>query len=252
MSEAETSEDRFLGGRITLLQPRSGYRAGVDPVLLAAACPAQPGDRVLELGCGVGAAILCLAARVPELHLTGVEIQAQYADLARTNSQANEMQVRIVTADLASLPAELRQEQFDQVLANPPYFDRAKGSSAKDPGRETAQAGALPLDRWVRTAASRLAPGGCLTLIQRTERLPEVLGAAESVLGSIAILPVCGRQGRAADRFILRARKGGRAAFRLLGPLAMHEGIRHERDGDSYFPEVADILRGGGRLTRFD
>ncbi len=251
MTPVQTTADKFLGGRLTLLQPRDGYRAGVDPVLLAAACPAQSGERVLELGCGAGAAILCLAARVGGLHLTGVEIQPDYADLARRNAEANAVTLRVVTADLAQLPAEIRQEQFDQIIANPPYFERSSSTPARDPGRETAQAGALALHQWITVAASRLAPGGQLTLIQRSERLPEALAAAESVLGSTLILPISARPGRASDRFILRARKGGRAAFRLLAPLVMHEGDRHIRDGDSYSAEVTEILRGGAGLTRF-
>lgn len=59
------SHDQFLGGRLMVAQPKTGYRAGVDPVLLAASVPAVRGESVLELGCGVGVASLCLAARVP-------------------------------------------------------------------------------------------------------------------------------------------------------------------------------------------
>jgi tRNA1Val (adenine37-N6)-methyltransferase len=50
MTTIETTFDAFLGGRITLEQPTKGYRAGVDPVLLAASVPARAGQSVLELG----------------------------------------------------------------------------------------------------------------------------------------------------------------------------------------------------------
>ena len=83
----EPSDDRFLCGRLRLLQPRKGYRAATDPVLLAAACPATSGDRVLDLGCGAGAAALCLGLRVPGLALSGLELQPGYADLARDLAQ---------------------------------------------------------------------------------------------------------------------------------------------------------------------
>ena len=77
---SETREDAFLGGRLTIRQPVRGYRAGADPVFLAAAVAAKPGERVLELGCGVGTALLCLGARVAGLDLTGVERQGDLAD----------------------------------------------------------------------------------------------------------------------------------------------------------------------------
>ena len=83
-----TRDDAFLGGRLTLRQPARGYRAGADAVMLAAACPAQPGQRVLELGCGAGVALFCLGARVRGLSLTGLERQPALADLARHNAAA--------------------------------------------------------------------------------------------------------------------------------------------------------------------
>ena len=119
---SDTTCDAFLGGRVQILQPRHGYRAATDPVFLAAACPAAAGDRVLELGCGVGVASLCLAARVPGLRLLGVERQGAYAALARANAAAAGVDFSVVEADLTRLPPEVRQQSFDHVLANPPYF----------------------------------------------------------------------------------------------------------------------------------
>ncbi|MCO8144004.1 methyltransferase [Rhodovulum tesquicola] len=242
------TRDAFLGGKLSICQPEQGYRAGIDPVLLAAAVPAAPGQSVLELGCGVGVASLCLGVRVPGLTLTGVELQPVYAELARGNARANGIALDIVTADLAALPASLRARGFDHVIANPPYHLRARGSAAPDPGRETALGEATPLALWVETAARRLAPRGWLTLIQRAERLPELLGALDTRLGSVEILPLAARPGRPAKLVLLRARKGGKSAFRLHSPLILHEGSRHERDGDSYVPAISDVLRRGAAL----
>lgn len=238
--------DAFLGGRLHLLQPRSGYRAGVDAVLLAASVPARPGDRVLDLGCGVGAAALCLGARVPELVLTGVEVQEAYADLARRNGGHG---FEVVTADITDLPLSIRQRQFDHVLANPPYFDRAASRAALDAGREAAHGESTPLRTWVKVAAKRLAPKGYAHFIHRTERLPELLSAMSERLGSIEVLPLSARTGRAPDRVILRGRKNGRGAFRLHAPLVLHEGPAHLRDEDSYVPRVRAVLRDGAALA---
>lgn len=248
MSAGEVTENAFLGGRLRVRQPLKGYRAGVDPVILAASVPVRPGQSVLELGCGVGVASFCLGSRVPGVGLTGVELQPEYAALARENAVLNGIGLEVVEADLVALPANVKQRHFDHVIANPPYFDRAASSRAGDVGRETAMGEATPLEKWVEVAAKRLAPKGHASFIHRAERLPELLAAASRHLGSIEVLPLQPRVGREAQLVLLRARKGGRAAFRLHAPVLMHEGARHERDGESYTPQLREVLRDGAAL----
>lgn len=248
-SQAELSQNGFLGGRVQLWQPLVGYRAGVDPVLLAASIPARAGDTVLELGCGAGQALLCLGARVADLSLTGVELQAEYADLARRNAAANNQVVEVHQADLAALPDPLKQRQFTHVIANPPYYKAGAHSPAADAGRQVALGERTPLFEWISTAARRLAPKGYLHMIQRADRLPDMLAGCSGCLGSLEVLPLAPRAGRAAELVILRARKGGRGDFRLHAPLILHQGHRHERDGDSYTPEIRAVLREGAALN---
>lgn len=251
-AEAELTDDGFLGGRLRVWQPRAGYRAATDPVLLAAAVPAQPGQRVLELGCGAGVAVLCLASRVPGLVLTGLERQAAYADLARRNAARNGVALRVVDGDLAARPAPLTGEGFDLVLANPPYYPAGGGTAARDAGREAALREETPLTAWLDAAARRLAPGGWLTLIQAADRLPGLLAACDGRLGSLSVLPLVPRAGRPATRVILRARKGGRGAFRLLAPFVLHAGAAHAGDGDSFTPQAQAVLRDGAALFAMD
>ncbi len=243
---ADLTHDAFLCGRLHLWQPSKGYRAATDPVLLAAACPAAAGQRVLDLGCGVGAAALCLGARVPGLLLSGLELQPEYADLARRNGAENGMAFAVETGDLEQMPPGLRRE-FDQVIANPPYYPKG-GTPSPDLGRAKALLIGTPLANWVEAAARRLAPGGWLTMIFGADGLPQVLGALAPKMGSAAVLPLAAREGRAALRVILRARKGGRAAFRLLPPLVIHDGPAHAGDRESYTARADDILRGGAAL----
>ncbi len=233
--------DGFLGGRVQAWQPRKGYRAATDPVFLAAACPAKPGDSVLELGCGAGVASLCLAARV-EVQVMGVERQAFYADLARRNG------LDVVKADLTELPDDLRQRSFEQVIANPPYLAAGAGTSATDGGREIAFREETPLADWGAIARARLKPGGWLTLIHLAERLPDVLAALEG-FGSISALPLAARERRSAGRVVIRARKGGRGPFKLLAPLILHDGAAHAHDGDDYSATARSVLRNGAALT---
>lgn len=244
---AGLSRDAFLGGRLHLWQPQTGYRAATDPVLLAAACPAVAGQSVLDLGCGVGAAALCLATRVPGLRLAGLELQGAYAELARRNAAENGTEMQVEEGDLARMPVALRQG-FDHIIANPPYY-RKGGTPSADAGRATALQVATPLGAWVEAASRRLIPGGWLTLICGADGLPEVLAAMGTRLGSASVLPLAARQGRPALRIILRARKTGRAAFRLLAPLVIHQGAAHDGDRESYGPRANAVLRGGDSLA---
>ena len=243
----DLTRDGFLDGRVTAWQPQKGYRAATDPVLLAAAAPAKPGDTVLDLGCGVGVASLCLAARVPDLTLTGIELQPAYAGLARRNALENGIALDVIEADLAELPPDMRARSFDQVIANPPFF--RDGSAPGDPGRALARHEATPLSDWIETAARRLSPKGWLTIILPIDRLPELLGLLSPGFGQITVKPLSARAGRSPSRFLLTARKGARAPFSLAAPLILHDGQSHSTDGDDYSEDARQILRNAQALV---
>lgn len=210
-------------------------------MLLAAAVPAAPGDSALELGCGAGAAILCLGARVPRLRLAGLELQPAYAALAQANADRNGIALAVHQGDVAAAPVALRALTVDHVLMNPPYFDRRRTTRARDAGRDAAHGEGAPLAAWGTLAARRLRPGGTLSVIQRIARLADLLAALPPSLGSVEVLPLAARAGEAPHSLVLRARKGGRAEFRLLAPLALH-------DGDGFAPAVRQALREGAPL----
>ena len=241
--------DGFLDGRLSILQPKSGYRAGADPVFLAAAVEAAEGDRVLELGCGVGVALFCLMHRVPGLIATGVEKQQELVLLARKNAEANHMDMRLVAADIFDLPAEVRAESFDHILANPPFFDRNAGTTAKEPTREAGRGEAEPLAGWIDVATRRLKPRGRLTLIQRASRLGEIIRAIDYRLGNVTVQPLTPRQGQEAGQVIVTARKDARSEMRLLAPLVLHDGERHGGDFDGYSMLAKAVLRDGRSLS---
>lgn len=243
------TQDTILGGRVRILQPRDGSRAGIDAVLLAASVPAEPGDAVLELGCGVGSASLCLAARVPGLSLVGIEIQEEYAELAKRNAAQADVGLTVMQGDVAALPEAVRQRQFDQVLANPPYYFPEAREAAQNSGRDYALAERTPLAEWVRAATRRLVPGGTLTMIQSAERLPDLVTAlVEFQFGAIEALPLLPRAERPARFVILRGRKGRKTPFRLHAPVCLHDGAAHVSDADGYSARINKILRDAAPL----
>lgn len=242
-----TRIDGFLGGRLQIRQPVEGYRAGADAVMLAAACRARSGQRVLELGCGAGVALICLGARVPQVGLVGLELQPAYAQLARENAAANGIEAQIHTGDLAAMPADLRGVSFDHVIANPPYF--LGGTVAPQRGRGIARHEETGLEAWVHAGLRRLKPGGDLTLIQRADRLDDLIAALHGRAGAIRILPVAARQGRDAGRVIVLARKGARTPLRLCAPFIMHAKPSHLTDGEDLSPEASRVLRDGEEIA---
>lgn len=253
---AELACDAYLGGRLRLWQPLKGYRAAIDPALLAAFAPAEPGMRALDLGCGAGAAALCLAARTPGLDLHGLERRPEYLDLARRNAAENGLPLTAHEGDVLRPPAALRAPPFDLVLMNPP-FHPAWASAAPDAGRDAAhreQAGPRAgradstVGDWIAAGLRRLRPGGAIAVVHLPGRLAAILAALEGPAGAIEILPVAPREGRPASRVLVRARKGRRAALTLLAPLVLHEGAAHDADRDSYTPRAAAALRGESAL----
>ena len=165
---AEITEDGFLGGQLRLRQPKGGHRAGHDAILLAAATPARSGDRVVDLGAGVGAAGLAVARRVRGIDLVLVEIDPAMAELARNNAGANAIMAEVVILDVeadapAFAAAGLAPDSADVVLMNPPF------SAAVHVDRQMREA-AL---RHIGSALARLPEGGRLVTITGANVAPD-------------------------------------------------------------------------------
>lgn len=240
----DLTEDAFLGGQLRLKQKRSGHRAGHDAILLAAATQAREGDRVVDLGAGVGTAGLALARRVAGIDLCLVEIDPDLAGLARANAAANAIVADVivldVTADAQAFAAHgLMPDSADCVLMNPPFNDAGRHRGSPDQTRHTAHVATdETLHAWVHAARRILRSNGVLTLIWRADGVAEVLAALSRGFGSLSILPVHGEAGRPAIRVLVRAVKGGRAPTRLLPGLMLNDESRVPKK------EVTNILEG--------
>ena len=245
----ETSEDAVLGGRLRLRQPLRGHRVGHDAILLAAATDAAAGEHAVDLGAGVGAAGLALAARVTGLRVTLIEIDSALAELAAGNAALNGMSGRIVTlACDAGDPKELAAAglcagDVHRVLMNPPFHNMRRQNVSPDPRRRLAHAGAPGLlSRWIASADWLLAPHGVLTLIWRADGLDEVLAGLGGGFGNAIVLPVLPRPDRPAIRVLVRAAKGGAG-----GPLCL-PGLLLNDDRGRPTAAAEAILRGGEAL----
>ena len=228
----------FLDGRVRVTQPQTGFRAGLDAVMLAAAIPAHSGQTALELGSGAGTASLCLAARVPGLAVTGVEIDASLVALAQANAKANAAPVGFVAADVFALPAELKRD-FDHVFCNPPFH--GEGLASPDAARATALMDGGKLSDWLKLGLQRTVSGGYFTAILRADRLNEALAVLPE--RGVCALPLWPRIGESPKRVIVQARKGSGAPFTLLPGLVLHQ------ENGAWTNESEAVLRRGESLA---
>ena len=250
----EVTEDRFLGGALRIRQPLRGYRAGLDAVLLAAACPASAtaAESCLDCGAGAGVAGLAAAHRVGSLRVTLLERDPTLAAMAAGNIVANGLAARVCVA-IADLTKPLSgiacvQDdigRFDHVIANPPFHAHGSGTRAADRLKDNSHAMAAgAFEAWARFAAGMLQNGGSFTIIQRPEALPEIVGALARRFGRTLVLPLHARLHQPASRLLIQATKGSRAGLSILPGRVLHAV-----GANAFAPEFDAILRDGAGLS---
>lgn len=239
------TEDALLGGKIIIRQPTNGYRVAIDPILLASAITVEPGENILDVGAGVGAAALCVAARFPFCRVMGIERQRDLVRLATDNIRLNNMRerVEILSGDLLSPPPRLAAGSYGQVFSNPPYFESNRGrlSSSKSKSLSNHEE-SCDMESWLKFCLLMLKPNGKLTFIYRTDTLDRLLNLFFGKVGSISIYPLWPARAQPAKRVIVQGIKGGKGGVNLLNGMYLH-------NEDGSFTQAAEaILRGGEAL----
>jgi tRNA1(Val) A37 N6-methylase TrmN6 len=244
-SAAATVTSGFLGGRLQLAQPERGYRAGMDAALLAAACGALPGQRVIEAGCGAGAALLSAALRQPDARFTGIERDPSALALALANIAANGLSDRVQAqgGDVEKRFSNLGLPAFDAAMANPPFFDDPEGLRGPALERRDAWIADGGLVAWTKFLLKAVREGGSITVIHRADRLGDLLALLGEGAGSFKVRAVQPYADKPAKRVLVRCVKTGKAPLILLPPLIMHD---HE--GGKHTVEAEAVLRGESGL----
>lgn len=239
--------DAFLGGKLSVAQPKTGFRAGLDSVLLGAAVPAQARS-LLDLGAGAGVAGLVALAHNERLTATFLERDGGMAEIARHNVAGNGLSGRaeVIVADVAASAAAkaeagVKRDHFDVVIANPPFF--GNGTRAPDAARAAARHAGDAIDIWVKAAVSAAHASGEVIFIHTAETLPALLDAFGKRMGGLLVLPIAPRPAKPASRVLVRGLKGSRAPLTLLPPLVLHN-----ESGNAFAPRAEAIFRGTGVL----
>lgn len=232
------TEDRLLNGRVIIYQPAEGYRVAVDPVLLAAAVPAEPGQSILDLGVGTGAISLCLQARVGKCQIKGIDTNTTYLELAQKSVSRNgwDHAIDLHFGDVRKPPRALKPGSFDWVVANPPYFSKESYATSHDQGKSQAHAADTQLRDWVECAHNFLKENGAFVVIFHGDEAESLEKALETRFSELNIRQILPRSGLKAKRVLIIAKKSGITAKNTLEPL-----ILHGEDG-GYTPEARKIL----------
>ena len=241
------TKNKFLGNKLEILQLSEGYRGNMDSVLVAASVTAESGQKVLELGCGNGVALCCLLYRIDGLEVYGIEIDERASDLCRQNISANRFKATILNSDIATGIRELKSVSFDHVFMNPPYFKKNSVKKSPIPSSRQAKVEAISLSEWLSVAKKRCKPKGKITIIQRVDRLPDIIKYLNGHFGQITVQPISSFKDTSPKTVIVQATKSSSAPFKLLSPK-----IVHKRDKISgkvvYQDEFKKILRCGKPL----
>ena len=243
------TEDSFLDGKLSLFQPIKGFRAGLDSVLLAASVNAQSGEKVLEIGAGVGTVLFCLMNRISGLEATGIEIMEEYHNLSLINAKRNKINANLILGDFFTYE-NLKKEIFDQIFFNPPYYPVSNYKISDNKLLEIAHI-EYPgiLKKMLNFALKRCKPYGYITLIHRPARISDILSILKNGAGDIKILPIVSSNSKNASRIIIRARKSAKGDTKLLNPLFLYKDSKKMGPKKKYTSEIQNILRNGHGLN---
>ncbi|MBY9065355.1 methyltransferase domain-containing protein [Hyphomonas sp. WL0036] len=236
----DTTEDTVYQGRVRLVQPVKGFRAGFDSLLLSAALPVLEKGEALELGCGCGGALLPSAFRMPGAAFTGIEMMQDVAEMARQGAALNGFAARVTVENAeASDWVTPHENRFDLVFANPPYFEPGKISEPGE-GKVPAYVETLSLEGWIKAMVHAARPRAPIILVHRAAELARILAQLDRQAGEITVLPVASKAGEPARRVLVRGRKGlKRGPLTLLPAL-----VTHTEDGAARTPAAQAVVEG--------
>ncbi|MGD9638764.1 MAG: tRNA1(Val) (adenine(37)-N6)-methyltransferase [Alphaproteobacteria bacterium] len=238
-----TTKDDFLGGKLKIIQPVKGYRGGIDPVILASSITPESGSCILEVGSGTGIASLCLASRVLNVSIKGIEKQEELYNFSLESAKFNNLEDRVsfFNADIKNAKKDIEHASFDYVITNPPYYLPSFVSPNKLKATANADSSA-DLDYWLKFCIRALKHKGTLAMIFNAERIDEIMTILYGRVGGITITPLWSKSDSDAKRVIIKARKG------LKSPTAITKGLLLHNEDGSFTDKASLILRQGDTL----
>ena len=229
---SDETVDELRSYNLRIIQPRSGYRFSLDPLLLSDFAPTGQTE-ILDLGTGCGVIALVMARKNLQSKVTAVEVSPLMAEIARRNVSDNKLSDRITVteADILQIAGEYSADSFDLVMGNPPYRRQGEGRISPRTGRDIARhESSATLADFLTIARKMVKPGGSICFIYHPERLAELLATAIQLKLSPARLQmVHGDVSLPARMFMIELIKGKKSALEVLPPISVKDSPYGER-----------------------
>lgn len=236
----ESIED--LGGGMTIIQKVSGFRFGMDAVLLAHFTKVKSRDHIIDLGTGTGIIPILLAGLYRDISVIGVDIQEEYCDMAHRSVALNNMEntIDIKCMDLKKAPADLGYEIYDLVVSNPPYRKVNAGEISKYDDKAIARHEVMcNLEDVVKSASRLLKYGGRFSMVHLPERFAEIVSTLRQYNLEIKRTRLVYPDTRSdANLILLECIKGGNPGMTVSPPLIVSNADK------TYTDEIIKIYRG--------
>lgn len=236
----EETLDDLLINNMKVFQASKGYRFSIDAVLLAHFPKLEHINKIIDIGTGSGVIPLLLSPRT-RASITGVEIQPAMARRALKSVKLNglEEQIEIIQADVNQINHFLARGSMDLVISNPPYWKKGEGKLSSNQEEAIARHEInLTLEQLVNQAAFLLPPGGKLALIQRADRLQELLGILTACrFNASRLRTVHSRGNKDAGMILLEAVKEQQPGLKVMPPLYIYQ------DDSTYTREIEEMYR---------
>lgn len=238
LKEHERLDDLHRNG-YRIIQNEKAFCFGMDAVLLSGYAAVREGERAADLGTGTGIIPILLEAKTGGEHFTGLEIQAEMADMARRSVALNHLEekIDIVCGDIKEASQIFGAASFDVVTTNPPYMNDAHGLQNPDPVKAIARHEVLcTLEDVVREGAKLLVPGGRFYMVHRPHRLVEIINTMTSFkLEPKRIKFVHPFVDKEANMVLIEGIKGGKSMIKVEKPIIVY------KEQGVYTDEIYDI-----------
>jgi FkbM family methyltransferase len=231
----ELTEDSILNGKIKLFQPQNGYRAALDPIILASFIRLTPSQRVLDVGCGVGTISMILKRNENTAEITALDMDKEMCQICEQNASTNGLAVEVLNTGIENY-ALSKEGAFDHVVTNPPFFEE-KSSRISD-SKKLANFETISLVEWISLCLNNLKNKGIFSIIHRVSRLEEILSTLKGRAGAVKITPIFPKSDREANRIVVQAKKSSKSETTILPGIIVHQ------ENGSYSENLRKILSG--------